>query len=604
MPRITLRIPEGTKRGDLHISKGDAILVGRNPDAKLLGKELLSELAEHRLRLHAVNSSQVSQNHLLLRCDEHGVFGIDLRSRNGTWMRAPSAHWTCLAEDADTLVELALTSGWFVPSSSFAIPRSDWKSPTEYSDSVVDCLRRWLSKQGIVASVERQSELSSKELDSFWTLPLADGAQLRVDWPPQTTQEHSVHQLQDQIAAYVHAENQRFESLCDHDPGVVFCSPLIRVAHDRVVDAALQGQRLVLIGPTGSGKEILAQCLHRHSSRKGKPFVAVNCAQLRDEWLYAQLFGAKRGSFTGAVTDLSGLVDAAHGGTLFLDELAEMDANTQRALLRFLDRRGEYFRLGDVRARYADVHVVCATSTDLAEEKSRAGCFREDLWYRLAVRIVHVPALSQRPDDLIAFLRTRKTRGGMCSVFDALTESARHRLLAQTWPGNFRDVENFLQRLPAHLRPGSIDLAQVDQALMEGVSRPGVPFSPAEPESSGAQLRGPRVTPLDEESWSAVLHEAIELFLADNAGPPRGWGQIHSFTERYLKPIFVARSTGLRGAVELPDMLNYSKLARQLGVSDGTTIKSHLHRYVSLIQDAPRKRRSVMDSSGRTTKKH
>jgi DNA-binding NtrC family response regulator len=584
MPIVTLYIPGSISKSELKLTQGEVILIGRHPDVATLPRDLRNELTGRQLRLHAIQSPQVSLNHLLVRSDLLGVAVLDLQSRNGSWVRTPSTRWTHLASNSDAAAEIALTSAWFSQRSQSAIPKATWHTAVEYSESVVTCIQQWLHQQGVDAEVKKQAEPSRAELDSYLTLPLADGCYLRLDFSQHTTQERSLDELQGQIAAYVHAENQRFSSLSDHDEGVVLCSALIRAAHDRVVEAALHSQRLVLIGPTGSGKEVLARCLHQHSARKGKPFVAVNCAQLRDELLYAQLFGARRGAFTGAVADLPGLVEAAHGGTLFLDELADMDASTQRALLRFLDRRGEYLRLGDIRPRYADVQIVCATGRDLASEKFRAGGFREDLWYRLAVRVVHVPPLQQRPDDLIALLRARVARGSKCSILEAMTPAALQRVLAEAWPGNFRDIENFLQRLPEVTRAGTIDHVVVERALAEGQSPPASPPLSIERVTQEQPIRAPKVTPLDKQSWSEVLNDAVDFFLSDNAGPPHGWGQIHAFTERYLKPIFVARSTGLQGVVELPEPLNYSKLARQLGVSDGTTIKSHLHRYISLLQ--------------------
>lgn len=434
----------------------------------------------------------------------------------------------------------------------------------------------------MTAEIEIIEQTRAGEQEAQLTLPLGDGQLLRIHLSPDITQERPFSQIHEQIASYVHAENRRFQQLGDHEPGVVFVSAAIRTSHERVVEAAVEGQRLVLIGPTGSGKEVLAHCLHRHSARCRGPFVAVNCALLREELLYAQLFGARRGSFTGATSDLPGLVESAHGGTLFLDELAEMDSSTQRALLRFLDRRGEYTRLGDVQPRNSDVQIVCATSSNLASEELRAGRFREDLWYRLAVRVVHVPALQARSEDLMAILRTRRVRGSSVSVFDALTPAAKSRVLKETWPGNFRDLDNFLQRLPLAVRECSLDLPIVERALSEGKTHPMTEFATVEPVLSPLTSQRLRVMPLDADGWRAVLSEATNSFLADNAGPPRGWGQIYAFTERYLKPQFVARATGLWHSPQLPEMMNYSLLARQLGVSDGTTIKSHLLRYLAM----------------------
>lgn len=589
MPTVLLWVPDTEQRGELQVALGEAILIGRRPMPSALPEDVHEALLGLRLRVHAVPSPRVSLNHLVLRYDERGIFVLDLQSRNGSWQKTPSTHWSFLAKEPTGFLELAVTSAWFATPAQSAIPKPTWHMPTEYPHAVAASIRRWLHQQGIPAVVSLQSQAHSDERGDSFTLPLQNGSLLQLEWPQHTTQERSLAQMQEQIASYVHSENQRFSVLSDHEEGVVLASTQIRAAHERVVEAAQQGQRLVLIGPTGCGKEVLAHCLHRHSVRKGRPFVAVNCAQLREDLLYAQMFGAKKGAFTGAVSDLPGLVETAHGGTLFLDELAEMDASTQRALLRFLDRRGEYLRLGDVRPRYADVQIVCATSVDLASEPLRTRGFREDLWYRLAVRVVHIAGLQHRPEDVVAILRSRKFRGFSTTVFEAMTPAALDRVLAETWPGNFRDLENFLQRLPVACRPGSIDEALVERALSEGRSSPQSATRTV-PLESIAQPRSPKVVPLDKQTWSEVVHEAVDHFLIDNAGPPRGWVQLQSFTERYLKPIFVARSTGLWQSVELPETMNYSRLARQLGVSDGTTIKSHLQRYVSLLEESVTKR--------------
>lgn len=152
--------------------------------------------------------------------------------------------------------------------------------------------------------------------------------------------------------------------------------------------------------------------------------MTVNCALLEKDLLHVQLFGACRGSFTGAVADIVGLIEAAHGGTLFLDELGEMSADVQKALLRFLDSRGEYYRLGDSGPRMADVQVECASNVSLDDPACRGARFRSDLWYRLASAVIKVPPLHERPDDILAFLRSRTLPGNPLRIAECLTEDA------------------------------------------------------------------------------------------------------------------------------------------------------------------------------------
>jgi len=238
------------------------------------------------------------------------------------------------------------------------------------------------------------------------------------------TLDISWQQIRDRINAYISEQNIRFEQLQGHDDDFVLASPVMRIAHRELSDAAAYGVRAMLLGPTGAGKERMARCYHRHSRAHRGPYVSVNCALLKEGLLYAQLFGAKRGSFTGANNDVVGVIESANDGTLFLDEIGDMDREVQKALLRFLDTRGEYQRLGDSVVRHATVQVVCATNTPLDDPEYRQGRFRDDLWYRLGVKVVRIPPLCQRPLDVLAFFRARTIRGGQVRVLDALTKDA------------------------------------------------------------------------------------------------------------------------------------------------------------------------------------
>lgn len=578
MPMFTLRVPDQDKPLCVPLSRGEAALLGRRPSSEQL-VELLTDdeqarIAALRLRLVCIDSPLVSANHLLILNEGDALHCRDLRSRNGSWLRLDSANWHTLPSQTHD-IEVVLTSAWTTAQPT-RLPAAKWTQPSDFPITIRDVVSGWLDQLGIAAKVEVVEPLESPNL-SAWTLPLAQGHKLDVCLPQEATHEHSWRSLQSELATFVHEENRRFTQLTDHDEGLLFASPAIQEAHGRVADAASAGMRLVLLGPTGSGKEILARCYHRHSARRSGPFVAVNCALLRGDLLYAQLFGARRGSFTGCTADLPGLLDSAEEGTLFLDEIGEMDSDTQRALLRFLDSRGEYQRLGDVRPRRADVQLVCATHVDLSDPVICHERFREDLWYRIAVRVVRVPALRERPEDIVAFLRTRRLRGTQLAVSEALTPTALERVLRDSWPGNFRDLENFVSRLPAAVRPYSLDVTVVEHALAEG--RSGQPSEPRSPSHIAAESVRGTIAPLGDAQWEQVSAQASRAFCHDFGGPPRGWGQMQTFTERYLKPVFVAQCAGLAGQHALPDNINYSELARRLSVADGGTIKAHLLRY-------------------------
>ncbi|HET9506234.1 MAG TPA: sigma-54 dependent transcriptional regulator [Hymenobacter sp.] len=227
---------------------------------------------------------------------------------------------------------------------------------------------------------------------------------------------------------------------------------------------------VLLEGPTGAGKELFAQAIHQASPRAGKPFVAVNCSAFPKDLLESALFGHRQGAFTGAMSDQKGLLEEAKGGTLFLDEIGEMDLGAQAKLLRVLETR-QYMRVGDTKPRTADVRVVAATNRRLRQEAA-AGHFREDLYFRLAVVTVAVPALSARREDIDQLARhfTQEFATKLRKRIKGLTPEALRRLRHYPWPGNVRELKNVLERavllcddeigpecLPAEFEPAPAD---------------------------------------------------------------------------------------------------------------------------------------------------
>jgi NtrC-family two-component system response regulator AlgB len=203
---------------------------------------------------------------------------------------------------------------------------------------------------------------------------------------------------------------------------------------------------VLLRGESGTGKGVLARALHAESPRGRGPFVVVSCPTLSEELLASELFGHARGAFTGAVRDQAGLVEAAAGGTLFLDEIAEVSPAVQAKLLRFLQDR-EFERVGETRTRRADVRIVAATNRDLAADVA-SGRFREDLYWRLAVLEIRVPALRERPEDVLPLARRflaffDRAAGRRPQTLSAAVEQA---LLAHAWPGNVRELRNAMER--------------------------------------------------------------------------------------------------------------------------------------------------------------
>jgi two-component system, NtrC family, response regulator AlgB len=223
-------------------------------------------------------------------------------------------------------------------------------------------------------------------------------------------------------------------------------SPLLRRQLLVATKAARTMVNVLLLGENGTGKTHLARSIHNQSPRRDQPFVTVNCPCLHPQLLESELFGHVRGAFTGAVSDTAGLVAAAEGGTLFLDEIGELPPALQPKLLRLLQERC-YERVGEARTRTADIRIVAATNRDLAAEVA-AGRFREDLFYRLNVISLELPALRQRPEDVLPMAlqlleEFAKSAGRKLAGFSA---EARMALQRHSWPGNLRELRNCIER--------------------------------------------------------------------------------------------------------------------------------------------------------------
>lgn len=240
------------------------------------------------------------------------------------------------------------------------------------------------------------------------------------------------------------------DALCD----VCGMSPVVStisrsrniVAQSPVMQALLQQTALfaesdapvVVLGQSGSGKEVIVRALHANSDRREKPFVAVNVAALSAELLESELFGHTRGAFTGASFERRGLFEAADGGVLFLDEIGEMPLAMQAKLLRAL-QDGEVRRVGDTRSFAVNVRIVCATHRDLPEQIAK-GLFREDLYYRLKVLTLRVPPLHERREDIVPLMKSFLANEGRSDL--QLSPEAEAHLVSYAWPGNVRELEN------------------------------------------------------------------------------------------------------------------------------------------------------------------
>jgi DNA-binding NtrC family response regulator len=242
----------------------------------------------------------------------------------------------------------------------------------------------------------------------------------------------------------------------------------MREAFDLVRCVAPTDANVLIVGENGTGKELIANAIHTQSPRAGRPFIKVNCAAIPEELMEAELFGHRRGAFTGAIADRRGLFEAAHGGTLLLDEIGEMPPNLQTKLLRVLqDRQARPLGAGSV--VNLDFRLICATNGDL-RAATQQGRFRQDLYFRINTITVSLPALRDRPEDvgllIDHFLRRFGAQYGHADV--TLEESARQRLLAYEWRGNVRELEHAIERAVIVARHPRLTLEDFPECLHPG----------------------------------------------------------------------------------------------------------------------------------------
>lgn len=267
-------------------------------------------------------------------------------------------------------------------------------------------------------------------------------------------------------------------------------------------DIATSGSTVLIEGPSGSGKELLARAIHNLSPRRKLPYVVVNCGTLPPNLFESELFGYKRGAFTDAKTDKPGLITKAEGGTIFLDEIGDLPGETQMKLLRLLQER-EYLPLGGVKMLRADVRVVAATNRDLSLLVSQ-GKFRDDLYFRLAVVRLSIPPLADRRQDIPLlvdhFIRRFNARRG--TRVQGVSSEVMEILMRHPFPGNVRELENIIEYCFVLCHNGLIDLRHLPDEL-----KPDSVPSPAARQPSSA------TTPLQRSEA-----EAIRLALSRNQG--------------------------------------------------------------------------------------
>lgn len=246
---------------------------------------------------------------------------------------------------------------------------------------------------------------------------------------------------------------------------IIGASPAIQTVRERIDKVAPTDSWVLITGENGAGKELVARAIHRESNRRAKPFVGVNCAAIPEELIESELFGHEKGAFTGATSRKKGKFDLADKGTLFLDEIADMSLKTQSKILRILQEQ-KFERVGGERTIDVDVRVIAATNRKL-EEEIQHGRFREDLYYRLNVIPIHVPALRERKEDIPVFTEYFLHEFSVRSAKERkeISPEALKLLMENNWPGNVRELKNLIERLVIMTPGKTIEVSDLSDSI-------------------------------------------------------------------------------------------------------------------------------------------
>jgi nitrogen regulation protein NR(I) len=313
----------------------------------------------------------------------------------------------------------------------------------------------------------------------------------------------------------------------DYKEGIVGSSPVMQEVFKVIGQVTASDVTVMITGESGTGKELVARSIWKHSHRANKPFIAVNCAAIPDNLIESELFGHEKGSFTGATLQRIGKFEQCDGGTIFLDEIGDMALATQTKILRVL-QQGEIQRVGGTEIIRVDVRVLAATNKNI-EEMVRAKTFREDLYYRLNVVRIRMPALRERAGDIPPIIdyilqtleKTKKAR------LKKVSPEVQALLLRHRWPGNVRELENVIYRTAVIAQGDTILLKDLPQEIRDAVEEPSGPAAePADlPATGGGDLASALdalYTQLKAEHKESILEfvekELIQRTLKDEKG--------------------------------------------------------------------------------------
>ncbi len=347
------------------------------------------------------------------------------------------------------------------------------------------------------AEVETAVEAVRLGADDFLKKPFAlDELALRVEELLKKRKLKQEHQLLKQKVA----ADSSAEMLLGQSPSICKIRETVKLLGD-------SDSTVLITGESGTGKEVLANLLHKSGTRASKPFVSINCGAIPEELLESELFGHVKGAFTGAIRARPGRFEVANGGTIFLDEIGDMSSKLQVKLLRVLQERC-FEPVGSQQSIHVDVRIVAATHRDL-EHEITTGRFRQDLFYRLNVIPLHLPALRERGEDslLLAehFMRLFNQKKG--TSIDGFEAQAKEAFLRYTWPGNVRELQNLMERVATLKREGEITLSDLPSRMLDEAQRAMHGFQINVEEHESLDFKG-----IVDEFESHLILSALERF--------------------------------------------------------------------------------------------
>lgn len=289
---------------------------------------------------------------------------------------------------------------------------------------------------------------------------------------------------------------------------IIGSSPRMREVASLIMKVAPTGTTVLIVGETGTGKEVVARAIHRHSHLKDEPLVTVNCTAFSPGLIESELFGYKKGAFTGASTDRIGIIEEAHRGTIFLDEIGDMPMEMQSKLLRFL-QSGEIRPVGNSTARKVQVRVIAASNRRLDEAIERGG-FRADLFYRLNAFVIELPPLRQRREDipLMAYHFLKIAQARVNKRVSKISSEALRALTEYDWPGNLRELENVIERAVILTNREEVDVEHLPLGLQP--TDKSVRWDP--------EMLAEGLTALKATLINRLEREAISRYLRENEG--------------------------------------------------------------------------------------